>query len=172
MAEENRGILHKTEAARGIKGLTLAPGSLYSVHELLIEHIKNGAVTSIEDESAKGRISRALSTRLMGRPITLRSHGGRIPVVVDDVVVVSTPDESIGILVTDHGIAEDPLRQAPIGRLKETNLALKTIGELHDIACSITGKPRRPEFTDKVIALIEYRDGTLIDVLWEVVPVV
>ncbi len=97
---------------------------------------------------------------------------GRIPVVVDDVVVVSTPGESIDILVTDHGIAVNPLRQDLIERLKETNLALKTIEELHDIACSITGKPRKPEFTDRVIALIEYRDGTLIDVLREVVPVV
>lgn len=93
---------------------------------------------------------------------------GRIPVVVDDVVVVSTPGESVDVLVTDHGIAVNPQRKDLIDRLKDAGVALKTIEELRDIAYSITGKPRKPEFTDKIVALIEYRDGTLIDVLREV----
>jgi citrate lyase subunit alpha/citrate CoA-transferase len=95
---------------------------------------------------------------------------GRIPVVVDDVVVVSTPGESVDVLVTDHGIAVNPQRKDLIDRLKDAGVVLKTIEELRDIAYSITGKPRKPEFTDKIVALIEYRDGTLIDVLREVRP--
>jgi citrate lyase subunit alpha/citrate CoA-transferase len=93
---------------------------------------------------------------------------GRIPVVVDDVVVVSTPGETIDVLVTDHGIAVNPRRQDLIDRLKEAKIPTKTIEELRDIAYGITGKPRKPVFTDKIVALIEYRDGTLIDVLREV----
>lgn len=95
---------------------------------------------------------------------------GRIPVVVDDVVVVSTPGETVDVLVTDHGIAVNPRRKGLIDNLKAAGVPLKTIEELRDIAYSITGEPRKPEFTDKVIALVEYRDGTLIDVLREVVP--
>jgi citrate lyase subunit alpha/citrate CoA-transferase len=95
---------------------------------------------------------------------------GRIPVVVDDVVVVSTPGESIDVLVTDYGIAVNPKRKELIARLKDAGISLKTIEELRDIAYSITGKPSKPEFTDKVVALIEYRDGTLIDILREVQP--
>ncbi len=95
---------------------------------------------------------------------------GRIPVVVDDVVVVSTPGESIDVLVTDYGIAVNPERKELINQLTDAGIALKTIEELRDIAYSITGKPRKPEFTDRIIALIEYRDGTLIDVLKEVQP--
>lgn len=95
---------------------------------------------------------------------------GRIPVVVDDVVVVSTPGESIDVLVTDHGIAVNPRRKELIDRLKDAGIPLKTIEELRDIAYSITGKPSKPKFTDKIVALIEYRDGTLIDILREVQP--
>jgi citrate lyase subunit alpha/citrate CoA-transferase len=65
-------------AALGIKDLTLAPSSLYSVHEPLIEHIKNGVVTGIEGGSARGKVGRAISRGLMDRPITIRSHGGRV----------------------------------------------------------------------------------------------
>jgi len=96
---------------------------------------------------------------------------GRIPVVVDDVVVVSTPGESVDVLVTDYGIAVNPKRQDLIDQLKNSRLPLKTIEELRDLAYSITGKPRSPEFTDKIVAIVEYRDGTLIDVLREVQPV-
>jgi citrate lyase subunit alpha/citrate CoA-transferase len=95
---------------------------------------------------------------------------GRIPVVVDDVVVVSTPGESIDVLVTDYGIAVNPRRKELIDQLTDAGIELKTIEELRDIAYSITGKPSKPQFTDKIVALIEYRDGTLIDVLREVQP--
>lgn len=96
---------------------------------------------------------------------------GRIPVVVDDVVVVSTPGETVDVLVTDHGVAVNPIRHDLIDRLKDARIPLKTMEELRDIAYTITGKPRQPVFTDKIVALIEYRDGTLIDVLREVIPV-
>lgn len=95
---------------------------------------------------------------------------GRIPVVVDDVIVVSTPGESVDVLVTDYGIAVNPRRQDLIERLKAARVPLKTIEELRDLAYSITGRPSKPDFTDKIVALIEYRDGTLIDVLREVKP--
>jgi len=90
---------------------------------------------------------------------------GRIPVVVDDVVVVSTPGERVDAIVTDHGIAVNPRRQDLIDQLNFERVPLKTIEELRDIAYGITGRPQKPQFTDKIVALIEYRDGTLIDVL-------
>ncbi len=95
---------------------------------------------------------------------------GRIPVVVDDVIVVSTPGESVDVLVTDYGISVNPRRQDLIEQLKAARVPLKTIEELRDLAYSITGRPSKPKFTDKIVALIEYRDGTLIDVLREVAP--
>jgi citrate lyase subunit alpha/citrate CoA-transferase len=40
--------------------------------------------------------------------------------------------------------------------------------ELRDIAYEATGGPQEVEFTDDVIALIEYRDGTILDTVWKV----
>ncbi|MFV0438787.1 MAG: citrate lyase subunit alpha [Desulfopila sp.] len=95
---------------------------------------------------------------------------GRIPVVVDEVIVVSTPGESIDVLVTDHGIAVNPRRGELIDQLTDAGIELKGIEELRDIAYSITGVPQKPQFTDTIVALIEYRDGTLIDILRQVQP--
>jgi citrate lyase subunit alpha/citrate CoA-transferase len=92
----------------------------------------------------------------------------RIPVIVDEVVVVSTPGETVDVIVTDYGIAVNPLRKDLIESLKAAKIPLKTIEELRDQAYRITGTPSPPEFTDNIVALIEYRDGTLIDVLREV----
>ena len=39
-------------AAMGFRNMTIAPSSLYSVHEPLIDHIKNGVVTCIEGGGA------------------------------------------------------------------------------------------------------------------------
>jgi citrate lyase subunit alpha/citrate CoA-transferase len=72
--------------------------------------------------------------------------------------------------VTDHGIAVNPRRQDLIERLAAARVPLKSIEELRDLAYRITGRPKKPEFTDRIVALIEYRDGTLIDVLREVAP--
>ncbi len=93
---------------------------------------------------------------------------GRIPVVVDKVAAVSTPGESIDVIITDYGTAVNPRREDLILRLKEAKIPLMTIEELKDKAYRITGKPKTPEFTDNVVALIEYRDGTLIDAVREV----
>ena len=95
---------------------------------------------------------------------------GRIPVIVDRVATVSTPGECIDVIVTDYGIAVNPKREDIHERLKAAGAPLMTIQEMRDKAYRITGKPREPEFTDKVVALIEYRDGTLIDVVKEVKP--
>ena len=71
-------------AAMGFKNMTIAPSSLYSVHEPLIEHIKNGVVTCIEGGSARGTVGRAVSRGLMVRPMIIRSHGGRVRAIERD----------------------------------------------------------------------------------------
>ncbi|HUV35866.1 MAG TPA: citrate lyase subunit alpha [Patescibacteria group bacterium] len=39
------------------------------------------------------------------------------------------------------------------------------IEELHRIAIDMTGEPQRPEYEDRIVGLIEWRDGTVIDVV-------
>ncbi|MFQ9704307.1 MAG: citrate lyase subunit alpha [Enterocloster clostridioformis] len=44
----------------------------------------------------------------------------------------------------------------------------KTIGELRTLPHSIVGEPEKVRFTDKVVGIIESRDGTIMDVVRQV----
>ncbi len=89
----------------------------------------------------------------------------RIPVIVDRVTTICGPGELIDVIVTERGIAINPLRQDLIDKLKDSGLPLKTIQELKEEAELICGKPQKPEFEDKVVAAIKWVDGTVIDVV-------
>ena len=92
----------------------------------------------------------------------------RLPIIKDRVTTITTPGESIDVLVTERGIAINPLRTDLIERFKDSKLPIKSIDELKEIAESFTGKPKNIEFDDKIVALVEYRDGTIIDVIKKV----
>lgn len=90
----------------------------------------------------------------------------RIPVIKDKVICKTTPGRTIDVLVTERGVAINPLRVDLIERLSKTNLPIKTIEELKDISDKIVGVPEKIHFTDKKIGIIEYRDGSIIDYLY------
>ncbi|MDF2678093.1 MAG: citrate lyase subunit alpha, partial [Bacillota bacterium] len=90
---------------------------------------------------------------------------GRIPTVVDKVNTVITPGESIDVLVTEIGIAINPNRTDLIELFKNLPVPKFSIEELKEKAYSIVGTPDAIEYDDKIVALIEYRDGSLIDVV-------
>jgi citrate lyase subunit alpha / citrate CoA-transferase len=89
----------------------------------------------------------------------------RIPIIVDDVTTVVTPGETVDVVVTERGVAVNPKNTELLEKLQATNLPLMTIEELKDLAESFTGKPEKVEFGDKIVGIIEYRDGTIIDVI-------
>ena len=93
---------------------------------------------------------------------------GRIPAICTNVTTVTTPGETVDVVVTDYGVAINPRRQDLIDCLKDTNLPLKTIEELRDIAYSIVGEPDPVQFGDRVVGVIEARDGSIIDVVREI----
>ena len=90
------------------------------------------------------------------------------PIVVERVHTVTAPGAAIDVLVTDHGIAINPLREDLMDRLRDSNLPIISIEELYEKAIKITGKPNPARTKDKVVALIEWRDGTVIDVVYEI----
>lgn len=90
---------------------------------------------------------------------------GRIPTIVDKVNTVVTPGTSIDVIVTEVGIAINPDRQDLIEHFKTLDVPQYTIEELKEKAYQIVGTPKAIHYGDKVVALIEYRDGTLIDVV-------
>lgn len=96
---------------------------------------------------------------------------GRIPAICTDVTTVTTPGESIDVVVTDYGVAVNPARQDILEALKAADcVPLKTIEELRDIAYSIVGEPDPVEFDDRVVGIIEARDGTILDVVRKIKP--
>ena len=93
---------------------------------------------------------------------------GRIPTLVDEVTTCVTPGSSIDILVTDHGIAVNPARPELVETLKAAGIKVVSIEWLRERAEILTGKPQPIEFTDRVIAVVRYRDGSVIDVVRQV----
>ena len=93
---------------------------------------------------------------------------GRIPAVCTNVTTVTTPGDTVDVIITDYGIAINPRRQDLIEATKDAKLPFKTIEELRDIAYSIVGEPDPVQFDDQVVGIIEARDGSGIDVVRKV----
>ncbi len=92
----------------------------------------------------------------------------RIPAVVRKVTTLITPGETIGVLVTDHGIAVNPKRPEIAARLRAAGVPLTTIEALHAKAVAIAGEPAPIEFLERIVGIIRYRDGSVLDVVRQV----
>ena len=93
---------------------------------------------------------------------------GRLPMIRDDVTTITTPGETVGVIVTERGIAVNDNRPELKAELIKRGAPIKDIRQLRDEIYAVTGIPRPVEFEDKVVGLIEYRDGSIIDVVRKV----
>ena len=91
---------------------------------------------------------------------------GRLPMLVDRVQTIVTPGESVDVLVTDYGIAVNPKRSDILAALQGKCLPLFSVEELYNKAERLAGKPQPTKLGDKICGIVEYRDGTIIDVIW------
>lgn len=89
----------------------------------------------------------------------------RIPTVRDRVLTVTTPGETVDVVVTEAGVAVNPARTDLLEALKDAPVPLVTIEQLRNQAYALVGTPAEIEFEDQIVALVEYRDGTIIDVI-------
>jgi len=90
------------------------------------------------------------------------------PVVRERVTTITTPGECVDAIVTEIGVAVNPRNQALVKALEGSPVKLVDISDLKDEAYRNTGKPSEPELLDRVIALIEWRDGTILDCVRQV----
>ena len=97
--------------------------------------------------------------------IVAPSIRGRLPIVRDRVTTITTPGDTIGVVVTERGIAVNDRHAELKEELIRRKLPVKEIGDLQREICRVTGTPRPLEFEDEVVAVIEYRDGSIIDVV-------
>ena len=114
-----------------------------------------GASGGHNDTAAGSKISIVVTNLLKGRLCVLRDH----------VTTVTSPGETIDALVTDRGIAINPRRTDLLEKLKDSKLPIMDIQKLKEIGDKLAGKPDPIEFTDRIVGVVEYRDGTVIDVV-------
>ena len=95
---------------------------------------------------------------------------GRMATVCENVVTITTPGDCVDILVTDYGTAVNPLRQDLIECLDKAGIKHVSIEELKNKAYSLVGTPADLKWEDKVVAIVEARDGTILDVVRKIKP--
>jgi citrate lyase subunit alpha/citrate CoA-transferase len=88
----------------------------------------------------------------------------RIPVLVDEVTTLCGPGELIDVVVTERGIAINPLRQDLIAAVSGKKLPIRPIEDLkREIEDICGGAPAKPKFAERVVAAVKWVDGTVID---------
>jgi citrate lyase subunit alpha/citrate CoA-transferase len=92
----------------------------------------------------------------------------RVPVIRDRVTTLCGPGELIDVVVTERGIAINPLRKDLVELTRSSNLPIKSMKELKEEADRICGIPEPARVEERVVAAIKWVDGTLIDVVHQV----
>jgi citrate lyase subunit alpha/citrate CoA-transferase len=107
-------------------------------------------------------------------PLATGKSGKGFPKVVDKVYTRTTPGEVIDVVVTEEYAAVNPkssssYKDAVLERAKDFDLKLVSIEELHQKSIARAEEfgtlPATTETTDEIVHAIEWRDGTLLDVI-------
>ncbi len=74
----------------------------------------------------------------------------------------------IDVLVTERGVCVNPNRLEIKEILENVGIKTRDINDLRNEIISITKEPNKNEYEDKIVGVIEYRDGTVLDVIKQV----
>ena len=101
--------------------------------------------------------------------LPIPSFRERIPVIVDKVTTLCGPGELIDVVISERGIAINPLRTDLMEKMKGSKLPIVDIRDLQaEVEDICGGKPEPPQTGEKVVAAIKWVDGTVIDCVREV----
>lgn len=84
------------------------------------------------------------------------------------VTTVTTPRETVDVIVTDKGIAINPIRKDLIACLGDSGLPIVPIERLYQIGQEAGVIEDNPKTGKKIVGIVEYRDGSVIDVVRQV----
>ncbi len=102
--------------------------------------------------------------------LPIPSFRDRIPVIVDEVTTLCGPGELIDVIVTERGIAINPLRKDLTDATKKSSLPIRSAVELkQEVEDICGGKPDKPKLGDKIVAVTKWVDGTILDCIYQVV---
>ncbi|MCX7645116.1 MAG: citrate lyase subunit alpha [Rhodobacteraceae bacterium] len=107
-------------------------------------------------DTAQGARLTVVTTRL-----TAAGHAKIVP----RVGTLTTPGETIDVVVTEAGIAVNPLRPELADRLRHAGLPLVSIEALAAKAAAAAERPAPAAPEGRIVAISEYRDGTVTDVI-------
>jgi len=97
--------------------------------------------------------------------VTTRLGSSAGPKVVDRVSCLTTPGETIDAVVTEGGVAVNPRRGDLKDRLVAAGIDVMSIEALRARASKAEPATRAPSVDQRIVAVIEYRDGRVIDVV-------
>jgi citrate lyase subunit alpha/citrate CoA-transferase len=106
-------------------------------------------------DTADGSRLAIVTTRLM-------ASGG--PKIVDRVGCITTPGSTVDVVVTEAGIAVNPRREDLARRLRDAGLDVRPIEALR-AAAGPAPAPVHASPAGRIVAVVEYRDGSVIDVV-------
>ncbi len=89
--------------------------------------------------------------------------------VCENIVTITISGDCVDILVTDYGTAVNPLRQDLIEWLDKAGIKHVSIEELKNKVYSLVGTPADLKWEDKVVAIVEARGGTILDVVRKII---
>ncbi|NKK95757.1 citrate lyase subunit alpha [Rhizobium leguminosarum bv. viciae] len=97
--------------------------------------------------------------------VTTRLKAGGNPKIVDRVACCVTPGCDVDVVVTEAGIAVNPMRMDLLDRFRRSSLPLRTIDQLAALAAPEAGV-RRLNRSDSVVAIVERRGGGCMDAIY------
>ncbi len=103
--------------------------------------------------------------------VTIPLFRGRTPSIVKKVFTLCTPGETVALVVTELGVSINPKHknyEYLYENLSKSNIKIIPIEDIQQMVEEITGVPKPIECTDKVVAIVEYRDGSVIDVIRQI----
>lgn len=123
----------------------------------------NGVIMSAsggnEDCAAGSKIALVVSS--------LMKKGNRC-IIKDRVTTITTPGDTVDGIVTDQGIAINPRRTDLLEKLRNCGLPLLSIQELLQKGKEQGAIEDNPKIGERIVGVVEYRDGTVIDVVSQV----
>jgi citrate lyase subunit alpha/citrate CoA-transferase len=96
--------------------------------------------------------------------VALPSFRGGVPSIKDSVQNITTPGETVDAIVTERGILINPARGDLLESAESAGLPVIDIRDLKRRVERMTGRQDPQDNSDgEIVAVVEYRDGTLID---------
>lgn len=98
--------------------------------------------------------------------VTSKLNAGGYAKIVERVTTITTPGHTVDVLVTEEGVAVNPVRIDLRDRLLSEGIQVVAIEQLKELAQQrAINAPRVRSTSERLVAVLEYRDGTILDVV-------